>query len=983
MLPVLEYFSFRRSFIYTLIIIGFSSQLAISQYAHIKDNSLLVLGNKVNRQGKYTEPEKIYRKAVVEHSSKKGSDEYIIAAVGLGASFIDQGEPDKAKIWMLRADSSVSSNTPLELQAYVKSNVGWLYNHFKNYALSLKNYKLALSLAKESGDQYQIAQVSNSLSLITRLLGYYDESVNYAKIAVYNFELIEDPFLLSMSYSNLSSAFEALGFIEKAEENLLKSLTERSKIQNEEFISTYHYRIGAFYHRAGKHNKALASYSKYLSFAEEAGIVNFIAPAYGYVGSVYLSLGEFEKALEYFNTSLRLQGQGNLVSNPLIILKIAQCYQNLSQFELAYSLYNQALDTFIEKENHQMVIDAYLNLSQLELDLNNVDKSLDYAEKALYNALKIESKQLKAKSYAALGKVNLELGNAALSLDLSKKAYNIASVFKGYSLARYSVNLSKAFYETGSDSAYFYADLAFKEIEDEQDNIYGDNLESGFFSKYSEFYDLVALWYLENREDIDKAFEVTERGRSRVLLERLSFSDQQLNKVLDESTLLSVRQKEKTIDELYRLIDNTTNDEELSKLKDQLRSAEFDYQSYTNDLRLQHPLLNSLSASSLISISELQAKLKSNEAVLEYMIAGQKLVIFVISQSESSYEILDLSTSFTAEEFLKELVFDFRLAIQEQQSLEKLSNLSKPLFEILIEPFSKKYPAVNKLVIVPTHSLSILPFDALYSNNQFLVEQYNIKYLPSSSIFDSIKDPHREILKNILAVAVSGFSSSSSNEEFKTQQNYTSLPSTLLEIEAIENVFEQYTSLKNEEVTESVIKSLPLNEYRYLHFATHGIVNEKNPQQSGLIISKMNDAESSFGEDGYLNGLEISNLTLQADLVVLSACNTAIGKIVGGEGLLGLQRSFFQAGASSVIVSLWNVYDKSTSILMGEFYKNLNNYEQDEIGIWTRLKMYFNVYEYPFFGYKENALRDAKLSLLDHPYYGHPINWAPFILIGK
>lgn len=983
MLPVFKYFSFRQSFIYTLIIIGFSSQLAISQYVHIKDDSLLVLGNKVYRQGKYAESEKIYRKAVAEHSSNKGSDAYIIAAVGLGASFIDQGESNNAKIWMLRADSSVSNSTPLELQAYVKSNVGWLYKHFKNYALSHKNYMLALSLAKDSGDQYRIAQVSNSLALISRLMGYYDDSVNYAKTAVYNFELIKDPFLLSMSYSNLSSAYEALGLIEKAEENLLKSLTERLKLQNEDFISTYHYRLGTLYHRAGNYDKALASYSKYLSFVEEAGIVNFIAPAYGYVGSVYLSLGEFEKALEYFNTILRLEEQGNLVGNPLITLKIAQCYQNLGQFELASSLYDQALDAFIEKRNHQMIIDTYLKLSQLELDLNNLDKSLDYAEKALSSALKTESKQLKARSYATLGMVNLELGNNALSLDLSKKAYNIASIFKGYSLASYSVNLSKAFYETGSDSAYFYANLAFKEIEDEQNNIYGDNLESGFFSKYSEFYDLVALWFLENKGDIDKAFEVTERGRSRVLLERLSFSDQQLNKVLDESTLLSVRQKEKTIDGLYRSIDNTTNDEKLSKLKDQLRSAEFDYQSYTNDLRLQHPLLNSLSASSLISIPELQAKLKSKEAILEYMIVDQKLVTFIISQSESSYEILDLGPSFTADEFLKESVSNFRLAIQEQQSLEKLSALSKPLFEVLIEPFSKKYPAVNKVVIIPTHSLSILPFDAVYNNNQFLIERYNIKYLPSSSLFNSIKDPHRETLNNILAVAGSGFSGTSSNVELKTQQNFASLPSTLLEVEAIENVFDHHTSLKNEHVTESVIKSLPLNEYRYLHFATHGIVNEKNPQQSGLIISKMNDLESSLGEDGYLNGLEISNLTLQADLVVLSACNTAIGKMVEGEGLLGLQRSFFQAGASSVIVSLWNVYDKSTSVLMGKFYKNLNEYEQDEIGIWARTKMYFNVYEHSFFGYKENALRDAKLSLLNHPYYDHPINWAPFILIGK
>lgn len=573
--------------------------------------------------------------------------------------------------------------------------------------------------------------------------------------------------------------------------------------------------------------------------------------------------------------------------------------------------------------------------------------------------------------------------NFTASNKIYRKTLPEHSSKKGYGLANYYVNRSKALYEAGNDSAFYYADLAFKEIENEQDNIYGDNLESGFFSKYSQFYDLVALWHLENREDIDKAFEVTERGRSRVLLKQLSFSNHQLKEVLDESTFLSLRQKEKKVDRLYRLIENTTNKEMLSKLKDELKKSEFNYQSYKNDLRLRHPLLSSLSPSSLITIGELQAKLKSKEAILEYMITDQKLVTFIITKSESDYRILDLGTLFSADEFLKKSVFDFRLAIQEQQSLEKLSDFSKPLFEALIEPFSKEYSEVNKIVIIPTHSLSILPFEALYSDNQFLVEKYNIKYLPSSSIFYSIKGPHRESINNILVVANSGFSVTSSNKRSKTQKNFTSLPSTLLELEAIESVFEQHTSLKNEDLTESVIKSLPLNEYKYLHFATHGVVNETNPQQNGLIISKINTDENYLGDDGYLNSLEISNLNLKADLVVLSACNTAIGKLVGGEGLLGLQRSFFKAGASSAIVSLWNVYDKSTSVLMGEFYKNLSDYEQDGIGIWTRIKIYFNIYEHPFFGFKENALRDAKLSLLNHPYYSHPINWAPFILIGK
>lgn len=960
----------------------YSADIA-SQYANIKDDSLLVLGNKVYRQGNYAESETIYRKALKKYSDNKNSDEWIITSIGIGASLLDQGDLLNGKKWMLKADSSISTQTPLELQAYVKSNMGWVYKSFQKYPEAYKHYNLALSLAKKSGDQYRIAQVSNSLSLLTYLLGYYDEAINYAQIAVYNFELIEDPFLLSMSYGNLSTAFEALGFTQKAEENLLKSLNLKYELQNEDLVTTAHYYLGSFYHRTGNYDKALTNYSKYLSYVLEVGEIGFITPAYDYVGSVYLSLGEFEKALEYFSSSQKLDEQHNLQGNASTILNIAFCYQKLGEVELAKTLYKKALNEFIEKEDHHQVIDTYLKLSELELDLKNINEAFSLAEKALTLSLKTESKQLKAKSYATLGKINLELGNNEEALELSKRAYGIASVFKGYSLATYSINLATAFYETENDSAFYYAELAFEEIEAEQRNIYGDNLEAGLFSKYAKFYDLVSLWYLDRKEDLSKAFETTERGRSRVLLERLTFSDQQLNAILDESTLLTVRQKERNIDELYRKIENASDKSETDFLKDELRNAEFEYQSFTNELRLNNANLDEIYSLSSISVSELQDKMTKKDALIEYMVADNKLVSFIITKKESSFEVFEFDSTLTQEAFLTDNISSFRTAIQDQKSIDSLEILSRSFIELLIEPVSQKHPSITQLILVPTHSLSILPFDALYSNDEFLIEIYNIKYLPSSSIYKYIKEPHRETSKEILAVAGSGFNSNNSNNAVESQEDFASLPSTLLEVDAISNVFGDHTILKNEQVTESRIKSLSLNNFRYLHFATHGNVHEANPQQSGLIISKMNSLENSLGEDGYLNSLEISNLTLNADLVVLSACNTAIGKLIGGEGLLGLQRSFFQAGASSVIVSLWNVYDKSTSVLMGDFYQKLSDYEESEIGFWTRTKMYFNAYEAPFFGYKENALRDAKLALLDHPYYNHPVNWAPFIMIGK
>ncbi len=967
----------KKSFLITFLLAFFLLSESYSQYANIKSDSLLVLGNEVYRKGNYPKAEIIYRKAIAKHAYNKTGNEWIIASVGLGASLLDQGNYSNGGNWILRADSSLTKNTPFELQAYVKSNVGWYYKTQQDYSNSQKNYTDALSLANKSGDKYRIAQVSNSLSLLTYQLGYYDDAIKYGRVAVQSFKQIDDPFLLSISYRNLASAYEALGFTEEAEDNLIKSYNTTIRTQNNDLTSTVHYYLGSFYHRTGNYDKALANYSKYLSYVIEVGDMPFITPAYTYVASVYLSLGEFEKALEYYNSSVRLADQNNLLIALSTRINIAFCYQKLQDLDIARSLYNEILSDHIDDKNTYNTIEIYLRFAELELETENFSNALSYAEKASGLSFETESKQLKARSYALLSKIHLSLNNTSNALDYSKKAFGIASIFKGYKLASYSSTLAKAFYQAGSDSAFYYADLAFSEIEREQQSVYGDNLESGVFSNYADFYNEVAYWYLERKDDIHKAFEITERGRARVLLERLSFSDSELQNVVDDTTLIALRQKEKNIDKIYRQIENSSDVQTVSELKSELSELEFQYQSFTNEIHLKHPKLRSVNEPETITISEIQKILSTEDALIEYMFTNNKLVAFWVTKNDVDYFTAE-TDSLSPVEFLSGLVSDFRSTIQEKNSLSALKKKSIPLYDLLLKPMLKDAAGINNLVIIPSKALSILPFEALYTNNSFLVENYNIKYLPSSTIYKHIKPPHRTTDKDLFSVAGSGFSGSSS-----VTKNYNSLPSTLLEVEAISKGFNSVLSLRNSDLTESNIKNSPLNEFRYLHFATHGRVNEQNPQQSGLIISELIETEGPFQEDGYLNSKEISSLTFNADMVVLSACNTAVGKIISGEGLQGLQRSFFKAGASSVVVSLWSVYDKSTASFMDSFYENLNRFEEDEIGLWTKFKLFFDLYEPPLFGYKEKALHQTKKEMIGHPFYNHPVYWAPFIMLGK
>ena len=149
-----------------------------------------------------------------------------------------------------------------------------------------------------------------------------------------------------------------------------------------------------------------------------------------------------------------------------------------------------------------------------------------------------------------------------------------------------------------------------------------------------------------------------------------------------------------------------------------------------------------------------------------------------------------------------------------------------------------------------------------------------------------------------------------------------------------------------------------LDDFRYIHFATHGFLDELHPGRSGILLSRAPASE----EDGILHTGEIMRLKLNADIVTLSACSTGLGKFVNGEGVLGLTRAFFYAGARNVAVSLWNVNDSATATLMESFYLNLRR------GL-------------P----KKEALRAAKLNLLrsSQPSWRHPYFWAAFVLEGQ
>jgi CHAT domain-containing protein len=340
----------------------------------------------------------------------------------------------------------------------------------------------------------------------------------------------------------------------------------------------------------------------------------------------------------------------------------------------------------------------------------------------------------------------------------------------------------------------------------------------------------------------------------------------------------------------------------------------------------------------------------------------------------------------------------YRTLLTQPDRNDELIAFSHLLYELLIEPVSQELKGKNNLTILPDGILSFLPFETLLdSKNLYMAENYTLRYSQSISISsilrkrdysDRDRKPilalggavYEEVFKKTDAIANSQQLAVLQKEiDFNLEKNlsvrgaymqlgvasWPNLPGTLSEVNQIAEIFNEADILTGDKVTENIIKDYSktgaLAEYKVLHFATHGLVVPEIPELSALVLSQPNNNKT---EDGYLRMAEIAELDLAADFVNLSACETGLGKIYGGEGVVGLTQAFLIAGANGLSVSLWQVSDDSTSKFMTEVYKLVNK---------TRMP-----YKQAFAKVKRAFIKGTYGKRWRSPYY-----WSPFVYYGN
>jgi CHAT domain-containing protein len=349
----------------------------------------------------------------------------------------------------------------------------------------------------------------------------------------------------------------------------------------------------------------------------------------------------------------------------------------------------------------------------------------------------------------------------------------------------------------------------------------------------------------------------------------------------------------------------------------------------------------------------------NDRAYLEYVVSKESSSLFVLSKDKSGGLDLKVYPIGMKPEDLARKVNQFHQRLSDRHP--DYASLGHELYSLLVEPAAKQLSGIDTICIVPDSFLWNLPFQALMSKgDRYLIEDHALYYAPSLSVL-------REMTKSKESqngrASLLAFGNPIIGKDEQRNEELCPLPEAEAEVTSVTKSFGSAGSkvFIGRGASEKTFRALAPT-YATIHLATHGVLDNRHPLYSHLLLTK---TEGDLENDGLLEAREIMNMKLDADLAVLSACETASGKIAPGEGVIGMSWAFFVAGTRSMLVSQWKVNSASTSHLMVAFYKNLNS-----SGVYSRSP-------------NATALRDAAVQTMKDRLYRHPFYWAGFIMIGN
>lgn len=912
----------------------------------------------------------------------------------------------------LRARAEVLEKKGLRNQAATEYLfLGKIYFIWGRYPQALKMYRRALRLTTKKAIELKCSILSHIAVIYANFAGpedslpYSDQAIGLSKsassLAIAEANQARGLGLLSSNDSDRTIA------VLRAAQETFKSLGD----ENGQARSAFYLGIADL--QAGSTTRVLAEENEALSIWKDMGNPHGVAEAYVVLGLMHSTVGEQDKAVAKYQQAQEIfRNLGDRVNEAAALNGLGVMSRELGDYEAALGYHKQARRIFAsagDKLGELAAIDStakdewllhdYRKASLLYIsELKDAQRLKNYREEAAalsdlgdiyaYREKYSEAERLYTKSRRQYQQTKYKAGEADIltrfgRLYAGTNRYEEAKTsFTDAIKSAQSVNEvtkeAQAHYELASlyrklrqlESAKSHSESAIATIERQRTKVADFQSRATYFASVHEYYQLYIdiLMQLDQQRPeqgfAQQAFEASEKSKVRSLLDMLASSERD-----GRCAPLTQRQGASPGE------------------KDQIQAV-----------------TDCTAPSAVLNLRLVQDAIRGDDSVLlEYALGPEASYLWAVDSNRmSSYRLPSAAV-------IRELVTRYRDALiaRQQQPHETaehhaarvdradktIDSTAREVSELLVGPASELLEGKKRVVIVPDGVLQYIPFAALplpavrvEHGSPLLVDGFEVVSLPSASTLAALREAAARRTSPPETAAV--FADPVFSRDDPRLSQYATgvvttyplpatlgaalrdaefgsgkiprLPASRIEAENIEQAFPPGRVLvaTDFEASRQKVMATDLRRYRYIHFATHGILDSAHPEFSGLILSLVN--QHGKAQEGYLRMREVYNLQLSADLVVLSSCNSALGKDLQSEGIIGLTRAFLYAGSQRVVSTLWKVNDQATAKFMQGFYSRLHDHESPAA-----------------------ALRGAQSDLARDPIWNKPYYWAGFILQGE
>jgi CHAT domain-containing protein/tetratricopeptide (TPR) repeat protein len=892
--------------------------------------------------------------------------------------------------------------TELEMAASAQLNLGITWQSLRQFNKSLLAFHEVLRIAASSeakSDDIKIAETRAQVAMARchAEMQQWNEAEEAGSSALKLSSSLGSAAEIASAYFILADVYRSIRRTEISEDYYRKARDIYHALSDGRNEAQCVGNLGLLYFDLSQFSEALEKYELAAKLFQDNSDMDNRAGMLLNIGILYLRLGECDHARSYFQDALRIFDKlSNVTGIAMSWINLGETWIASQQPSKAQECLEKAVGTIKNSERQDLLLAATYSLCRAFMQLGDGQRTLSCSERLLTLARQLNNDHYLGGALLLLGTLQCNQGRRAEARPHFQEAIKIGRRSGNADLeleANYGLGviaLAEGNMDIAEKSVQSYLDRLEK-----RRMLLGitPELKINLMTSAISIYHTYLHILLTQKRGIE-AFDWSQKTKARSLIDQMGDS---LTRSKGKMSSAERGREEKLRAQLMQLTQHwiahktQTNGQKstLLALDKELYRAEQEHISFQTELSLRHPELMTQRGVKTLTYQEVIANLPEDTAILEYItlsiprIKNKKpittLFLFCLAKKHGTTDLVVYQLGDSSN--LQQKVHEYRALCQDNGSIDyKAKGLA--LYRALIAPAEQHLRGKKRMIICPDSFLWELPFHALWSSSPrssnlsgFIAFRYQVSYAYSTSTA-IIAAQHRQkrkknqTTKSLLVLAASDFAAwnrPAKQDHKTTKPRSTSaafmrmglqpLPGTKQEAQMLKHLFPNGAIYSDAAAQEGVFKR-DAGEYKLLHFATHGIVNDNVPLMSCLVL--MPSAQPSK-EDGVLTAREILEMHLPADLAVLSVCNSSNGQFRGGEGLVGLLWALFTAGVQTQLVSQWAVNDTGTSLLMKKFYTELKRGKPEDVALQTAMK----------------SLQQKKGSVFFHPYY-----WAPFRVVG-